>query len=91
MNTVWKFLSDAANQTTLKFLGAAIAAAAAGLWAVYKFGHRRGADGATQVTHGGIVAGRDVRNNTIATTVAAPAGQRESGPSTREDLSRQPD
>ena len=63
MDDVWAFLSDPGNRVTLSWLGGGFVVVAGGVWAVFKFFRKTGAERASSITvtadHGGIAAGRD--------------------------------
>ena len=71
-NAIWSFLQDPSNQAVLTWLGGGIVVVAGGIWAVFKFvlsNKKKASPPAPNVTasHGGVAAGRDIRDTRIDT------------------------
>nr|WP_294565645.1 hypothetical protein [uncultured Rhodopila sp.] len=68
LDAAWKFLTDPTNRDTLGWIGAGIAAGAAGLWAVVTFLVRKeGSDPRPNVSadRGGVAIGGSATNSPI--------------------------
>src|SRR3984893_15856825 len=65
--SIWDFLKDGSNQAVLSWIGGAIAAIAAAIWAVVKFMAKNGDQKPSKTTviasHSGKAAGRDSNIN----------------------------
>lgn len=67
LSSIWNFLKDGSNQAVLGLIGGAIAAVAAGIWAVVKFmaknGDQKPPQPSVSADRGGMAAGRDININ----------------------------
>ena len=72
LSDLWDFLVDPTNRTVLGWIGGGIVVVVGGIWAVVKFLFTRKREENTpaprvSATHGGVGAGRDIRNSKIDT------------------------
>jgi hypothetical protein len=71
MVSIWDFLQNESNRAVLGWIGGGIVIVIGGLWAVFRFFlskkvKKKGTPAPTvTATHGGIAAGRDIRDNQI--------------------------
>jgi hypothetical protein len=67
LSSIWNFLKDPDNQVLLSWIGGAIVAVAAGIWAVVRFmmknGDQKPPKSSVSAAHGSIAAGRDISIN----------------------------
>jgi hypothetical protein len=67
---IWSFLQDENTRAILAWIGGGVVVLLGGLWTVFKFifskrkGERAPAPSVT-ASHGGVAAGRDIRDNKI--------------------------
>ncbi|MGA7450608.1 MAG: hypothetical protein WBW73_04805 [Rhodoplanes sp.] len=76
LSDLWDFLVDPTNRTVLGWIGGGIVVVVGGIWAVVKFLFTRKREENAPVprvsaTHGGVAAGRDIRNSKIDTRGSA--------------------
>ena len=76
LSDLWVFLVDPTNRTVLYWIGGGIAVVVGGIWAVVKFLLTRKPEESAptprvSATHGGVAAGRDIRNSKIDTCCSA--------------------
>jgi hypothetical protein len=73
LSDVWSFLTDEHNRTVLAWIGSGVVVVAGGVWAVFKFvlskrtSKKSAPTPTVSATHGGIAAGRDIRDSKIDT------------------------
>ena len=72
LSDLWDFLVDPTNRTVVGWIGGGIVVVVGGIWAVVKFlltkKHEENAPAPrVSATHGGVAAGRDIRNSKIDT------------------------
>jgi hypothetical protein len=70
IDDIWSFLLDENNRTVLGWLGGGVITVAGAIWVVFKFIFRKPAFESERVptvsaTHGGVAAGRDIRDSKI--------------------------
>ena len=73
MAEIWSFVQDESNRAVLAWIGSGVVVVAGAIWAVLKFVLSKGAGKSAPTpptvtaSHGGIAAGRDIRNSKIDT------------------------
>jgi hypothetical protein len=72
LSGLWDFLADPTNRTVIGWIGGGIVVVVGGIWAIVKFlltrKHEESASTTSvTATHGGVSAGRDIRNSKIDT------------------------
>lgn len=71
LETIWGFLNNSANQTTLTWLGGGVAVAAGGIWAIIKFFAKKPEPSKPQpmmtASNGGVVIGGANTDSPITT------------------------
>jgi hypothetical protein len=70
LSSIWDFLKDGSNQALLSWIGGGIVVVAGAFWAALKFffprdKNKSASPPSVHADHGGVAAGRDIRNNTI--------------------------
>ena len=75
LDAAWTFLTDSTNRATLGWIGAGIAAGAAGLWAVVKFLARNDESGPrpnVTADRGGVAIGGSATHSPISVNPPRP-------------------
>jgi hypothetical protein len=69
LSSIWNFLKDGSNQAVLSWIGGAIAAVAAGIWAVVKFmaknGDEKSSRPSVSADHGSVAVQGEIKNSPI--------------------------
>jgi hypothetical protein len=69
LSGIWNFLLDSENRTLLSWAGGGVVVVVGGLWAAFKWLHKKNRKPAAipsvSATRGSLAVGRDIRDSTV--------------------------